>query len=245
MNKRSVRAAFLLVGVVSVTAFIAGCDDEVVQSSAPPPRARAAAAASASASASASVRVFAEADFTPSERNRDPFRNYPEMFAGDQGRGGSAGARQQKIIADRFALDELKLVGIVTGGTQARAMFVDPERTGHIVTVGQLVGRSELVKAGGVTGPEYDLNWKVERIRDKDVVFVRDNPGRNIATATRVVALRPEGDNGDVRKLARHTSVRARTISLADCLAAERRFARAAGGESCAHFWPLFRKSTP
>ncbi|MCC6645138.1 MAG: pilus assembly protein PilP [Polyangiaceae bacterium] len=188
----------LVASVFAVPAVVAGCDDEVTQAPPPPRGAAAVAVASASASASASAgRVFAEGDFTPSDRNRDPFRDYPELFTGDQGRGGGPGRGQQKIIAERFALDELKLVGIVTGGTQARAMFVDPERVGHIITVGQLVGRSELVKAGGVTGPEYDLNWKVERIREKDVVFVRDNPGRNVATATRVVALRPEGDLSD------------------------------------------------
>ncbi len=199
MNRRSARSLSLIAAVFAVPAIIVGCDDDVVQAP-PPPRGAAAAVVSASASASASVgRSFAEADFTPSDRNRDPFRDYPELFTGDQGRGGGAGRSQQKIVAERFALDELKLVGIVTGGTQARAMFVDPERVGHIITVGQLVGRSELVKAGGVTGPEYDLNWKVERIREKDVVFVRDNPGRNVATATRVVALRPEGDLSDRR----------------------------------------------
>lgn len=200
---RNARSRSALALVVLAAAAAAGCEEEVVRSSGAPPPRRGAAVASASASASATTppRVFTEADFTPSDRNRDPFRGYPELFVANTKDPVNI---QQRVIADRFALDELKLVAIVTGSTNARAMFVDPDGKGWIITVGQLIGRRELVKAGGAAGAEYDLNWKVDRIREGDVVFVRDNPGRaNVPAATRVIALRPEGDNATRKRLAR------------------------------------------
>lgn len=200
---RNARSRHALALVVLAAAAAAGCEEEVVRSSGAPPPRRGAAVASASASASATTppRVFTEADFTPSDRNRDPFRGYPELFVANTKDPVNI---QQRVIADRFALDELKLVAIVTGSTNPRAMFVDPDGKGWIITVGQLIGRRELVRAGGAAGAEYDLNWKVDRIREGDVVFVRDNPGRaNVPAATRVIALRPEGDNATRKRLAR------------------------------------------
>jgi type IV pilus assembly protein PilP len=199
VKRRDLAAA---TSVLAIFVGVAGCGDDVIKSTGqppPPPRRGAAASASASASASAPPIVFGEADFTTSDRNRDPFRGYPEIFVLDNDTKRTA---QTQVIAKRFALDELKLVAIVTGGTNPRAMFIDPEGKGHIVTLGQLIGRSELVKAGGAGGAEYDLNWRVDRIREGDVVFVRENPGRaNVPTATRVVALRPEGDSDKPRRL--------------------------------------------
>lgn len=200
---RNSRSRLALVVVVLAAAVVAGCEEEVMKSTGAPPPRRGAAVASASASASATTptRVFTEADFTPSDRNRDPFRGYPELFVANTKDPVNI---QQRVIADRFALDELKLVAIVTGSTNPRAMFVDPDGKGWIITVGQLIGRRELVKAGGAAGAEYDLNWKVDRIREGDVVFVRDNPGRaNVPAATRVIALRPEGDAATRKRLAR------------------------------------------
>jgi type IV pilus assembly protein PilP len=190
--------------VVAGALLVAACG-----SSAPPPGQNqpfpttrptaAAASAVASAIASAQALTFSPEDFTTSDRNRDPFRSYVEIFISDSPSGPGKEHRVQ-VSADRFSLDELKLVAIVSGTNTPRAMFVDTEGKGWIVTLGQLIGRSELVKAGGSGGAEYDLNWRVDRIREGDVVFVRENPGRaNIPTATRVIALRPEGDQARVR----------------------------------------------
>ena len=79
-------------------------------------------------------------------------------------------------------------------------MFVDSTGKGWIVTTGQLIGRAEVVKSGGSNGAEYELNWKVDRIREKDVVFVRENPGRPGTTgATRVVTLHTAGEEQNTR----------------------------------------------
>jgi type IV pilus assembly protein PilP len=136
--------------------------------------------------------VFAEADFTPSERNRDPFRAYRELINNKTVR---KIINQQQVIADQYSLDEMKLIAIVAGHVNARAMLVDPKGKGHIVTRGQLIGRSETERVGtGNAGTDYEATWKVERIREGDVVFVREVPGQSTPVSTRIVALRPEPD---------------------------------------------------
>jgi type IV pilus assembly protein PilP len=182
--------------VLAASALVAllACEDEVMTSSPtpPPPARRAAASASAAASAapSATAPTLTEADFTRSDSNRDPFASYAELLKPAKE---EVTRLRTQALADRFALNELKLVGIVTGNTAPKAMFIDPEGKGWIVTLGQLLGRSETVKTGGSLGAEYELNWKVDRIRENDVVFIRETPGRpNVPSATRVVSLRTE-----------------------------------------------------
>ena len=95
-------------------------------------------------------------------------------------------------MLDQYTLDELKLTGLITGIRPARAMLIDPTKTGHVVHEGQFVGRPEVVQ-GGTSGAEYEINWRVDRIRDTDSVFVREDPANpDVPTATRVIPLRPE-----------------------------------------------------
>jgi len=98
---------------------------------------------------------------------------------------------------DRYALDELHLVGIVLGAP-SRALLTDPGGLGWVAKVGDFVGKSELVHAGGPTGTDVAVNWRVDRIRDGDIVFIREDPSHpEIPPTTRVVALRtPEEEAG-------------------------------------------------
>lgn len=81
--------------------------------------------------------------------------------------------------AKRFSLDQLKLVGIVGGEEQPRAMLVDPNGKGWIVTRGDHVGRAENL-----------AGWRVDKVRGDDVVFTRTDPRQpERAAETRVVAL--------------------------------------------------------
>ena len=200
LSKRELRAA---VATVALGLFAVACGSKPTTTTTndlpPPPPRRLPPAASVSASASAPKLELTEGDFTPSDQNRDPFRGYAEIFAAQNTKKTAA---QQKIIADRYALDELKLVAVVTGNTAARAMFVDPSGKGHVVTRGELVGRSESVRATAQKGIQsYEASWKVDRLREGDVVFVREDPERpNVAAATRVIALRPEGDAPPARR---------------------------------------------
>jgi len=151
--------------------------------------------AAPAASASAAVAVtYDENDFTASERNRDPFRSYIDKTI-DRGGDHKPVFAQRSVAADRFSLDELKLVAIVRGNTTARAMLVDPQGKGWVITRGEFIGKSENVRQGGPGGAEYELNWKVDRIRDNDVIFVREEPGSSTAMGpTRVISLRSDAD---------------------------------------------------
>lgn len=132
---------------------------------------------------------FQETDFAESERSRDPFRSFAKMFA-EEAR--TKIKSQREVVLDQYSLDELKLVGIVTRLQPERALVIDPTGKGHIITRGQFVGRAEIVQ-GGASGADYEINWRVESIRDGDIVLVRDDPKNpDVPSATRIIALRTE-----------------------------------------------------
>jgi type IV pilus assembly protein PilP len=128
-------------------------------------------------------------DFAEASRGRDPFMSYASEFAQEAKKRVKS---QREVVLDQYALDDLKLAGLVTGIRPARAMLIDPNRTGHVVHEGQFIGRSEVVQ-GGTSGAEYEINWRVDRIRDTDIVLVREDPANpDVPTATRVIPLRPD-----------------------------------------------------
>jgi type IV pilus assembly protein PilP len=134
---------------------------------------------------------YTENDFVESDRNRDPFRSY---LVQNQPVNKQA-LNQRKIELAQYSIEELKLVAIVTGGDQPRAMFVDPSGKGTVVYKGSFLCRPEVVHIGGSNGPEYQLNWRVDRIREGDVVLIREDPAQPaIPPATRVIPLHPEAD---------------------------------------------------
>jgi type IV pilus assembly protein PilP len=137
------------------------------------------------------AREFQESDFAESDRSRDPFRSFESVFAA-QAKGKVLVQRQ--VLVDRYALDELKLVGVVTRGAP-RALFTDPTGFGWVAKVGDFIGKPEIVQAGGPAGMDVAINWRVDRIREGDVVFVREDPSHpEIAPTTRVIALYPIED---------------------------------------------------
>ena len=168
------------------------CGTPTVNGTAPPPN-RASAAAAASASLAPELRgpEYTENDFVESDRNRDPFRS----FLVQQQPANKESLNQRKVELAQYSIDELKLVAIVTGADQSRAMFVDPSGKGTVVYKGSFVCRSEVVHIGGSNGPEYQLNWRVDRIREGDVVLIREDPAQPaIPAATRVIQLHPEAE---------------------------------------------------
>jgi type IV pilus assembly protein PilP len=185
-------------GVVALLLPLA-CGEDVVQStttgsgsaapkgSAAPPSS----AAAAGPDAGPPKIEFQEAEFAENEKSRDPFRSYGTLFVEE------AKARvksQRQVLLDQYSVDELKLVGIVTRIQPAKAMLVDPSGKGHVVQRGQLIGRPELVAAGASSRASYEINWRVDRIRDGDIVLVREDPANpDVPSATRVIPLRPEG----------------------------------------------------
>jgi type IV pilus assembly protein PilP len=160
----------------------------------PPPPSRAAPVASASASALAPELKgpdYTENDFVESDHNRDPFRS----FLVQNQTASHRVYNQRKTDLSEYSVDELKLVAIVLGADQPRAMFVDPTGKGTVVYKGTFICRPEVVHIGGSNGPEYQLNWRVDRIREGDVVLIREDPAQPaIPPATRVVPLHPEAE---------------------------------------------------
>ncbi|UQA63324.1 pilus assembly protein PilP [Polyangium aurulentum] len=213
--KRPWRARAFVLLVASAIA--AGCEDDETWTPPPAPNAPAqpaaggepagAAAAPPSARGDAGAalptnlpdipeRQFTEADFSETDRNRDPFRGFASLFA-QQAKGRSV--QQRQVLVDRYSLDELKLVGVVTRGP-ARALFTDPTGLGWVLKVGDYVGKPEIVHTGGPSGADVAINWRVDRIRESDVVFVREDPAHpEIAPVTRVVALFPTDDKSSPR----------------------------------------------
>lgn len=133
--------------------------------------------------------AFTEADFIESEESRDPYREYSSIFIKQVDDVSREVGR--KVKASMFAIDELKLVAIITEA-HSRAMLVDPKGFGWIIFTGDFLGKAELVNTGGTDSQEIPVNWKVDRIRGTDIVFVREDPSRpQIARTTRILPLYP------------------------------------------------------
>jgi type IV pilus assembly protein PilP len=195
------RLAVLLLGGLSM---LPACGDDPAPTAssakapsraAPPARGKAAAAvgpAAPSASVAPPPKFEAvEAEFTESERSRDPFRAFLDIFK-EEVKG--TAKSQREVVLSQYAIDELKLIGIVTRAEPAKAMLVDPRGVGHVVQRGQFVGKADIVQAAGRTGASYEINWRVDRVRDGDIVLIREDPANpDVPSATRVIPLRPEG----------------------------------------------------
>lgn len=139
------------------------------------------------------LREFGEKDFSETDSNRDPFRNYSNYFF-EQAK--QKVTIQRKVLVDNYALDELKLVGVVTKGA-SRVLLQPPQGQSCIASVGDFVGKAEVVHSGGPTGADVAINWRIDRIRDDDVVFVREDPSHpEIPPTTHVVSLRTAADLG-------------------------------------------------
>ena len=164
----------------------------------PPPAAASPAASATPASDSSAVPAkvdIQEAEFGESERSRDPFRSFALKFAEDSK---THVHSQREVILGEYALDELKLIGIVTRAEPAKAMLVDPNGKGFVIQRGQFVGRADVVQGAGQSGTTYEINWRVDRIRSGDVVLVREDPSNpDVPSATRVIPLRPGEAEGD------------------------------------------------
>jgi type IV pilus assembly protein PilP len=151
-------------------------------------RGPAAAAAAPTSSVPLPKVDFREEDFSETEHGRDPFRSFAKLFS-DQGK--TRIKSQRQVLLDHFAIDDLKLIALVTRTETPRAMLVDPSGRGWVVTKGQFIGRAEVVHAGGPGGVDYELNWRVDRIREGDLVLVREDPAHaDVPPSTKVIALR-------------------------------------------------------
>lgn len=189
-----------LLGVAALAlALGAGCKepkrfDEVLNSGPTVADAGAAAVADAALPPSQVVKVdYTEGDFVEADQNRDPFRSFAATL--DNAQKERKPQNQRKVLLSQYSLDELKLAAIVTGGDYPRAMLIDPGGKGWVLKRGDFLGRPDTVHVGGANGADYQLNWRVDRVRAGDVVLVREDPAQpNLPPSTRVLALHPEGE---------------------------------------------------
>jgi Tfp pilus assembly protein PilP len=133
---------------------LVGCSDEKPAPQAPMPHFGAPAVAAAPAAAAAGQpgveqskeallaevrkRQLTSDDFKESPSNRDPFRSFLTTFATQV----VNVKPQHRIVLEKFALEELKLIAIVGGnGETPKAMFVDPTGMGVTVVRGDHVSK--------------------------------------------------------------------------------------------------------
>ena len=109
-------------------------------------------------------RPFRPRDFVASFDTRDPFQSFtvsqPDLGAGSgSGSGSGAGAggddkatdparsctREDQMVAQSYSYQDLKLVGIVTQGTQRKVLMLDSTNLGHIIKRGDCVGKEKAV----------------------------------------------------------------------------------------------------
>ncbi len=187
------RATVSAAGAALAALALQACGDQITHGSSTPPPPTTRAASQLDAGPAPKAVEFTENDFVENDRDRDPFRSYASIFV-DKGQ--RAIANQLHVILPQYSLDELKLVAIVTGGDYPRAMLIDPTGKGWVIKRGDYVGRPDIVHTGGANGTDYPLNWRVDRIRNGDVVMNREDRASNgvAPAATRVLQLHPEAD---------------------------------------------------
>jgi type IV pilus assembly protein PilP len=192
------RAALLAASLPVVLGFFIACSSDAPPAPSPfadggavaaiPARGPAAVAVMPSASVALPKLDLREDDFAETDHSRDPFRSFAKLFS-EQGK--MRVRSQRQVLLDHYAVDDLKLIGLVTNTDTPRAMLVDPTGKGWVVTKGQFICRPEVVRAAGPGAVDYELNWKIDRIREGDLVLVREDPAHADApAATRVISLR-------------------------------------------------------
>ena len=134
---------------------------------------------------------YAESTFVASEiENRDPFRGFARAFAVRV-----PTRLQRRVILAEVSIEEMRLIAIVSGNEQPRAMLVAPDGVGHVIKRGDYIGRPEIIQSNSVDAVPVTLNWRVDRIRPQEVVLTREDPtDRNRPPLTRVLPLHDEED---------------------------------------------------
>ncbi len=173
---------------LAIVLALLGCEDEVARSaergSGGAPRAPA-----ASAAATAAERqpfVFKDEDFVESVRNRDPFRSYTTVFKAKEPEN-----LQRRVVMPGTSVEEMRLIAIVTGISKPKAMLLDPAGVGHVVERGDYLGRPKVLQATGSVS--MTLNWRVDRIRENEVVLTQQDPADPTRFAlTKIIPLREE-----------------------------------------------------
>lgn len=135
---------------------------------------------------SAAAVVYRDEDFVESIKNRDPFRSYTTAFEAKPPED-----TQRMVIMPTTSIEEMQLIAIVMGTPRPKAMLLDPMQVGHVVERGNYIGRPKIIQATGSVS--MTLNWRVERIRENEVVLTQQDPTDPTRTSlTKIIPLREE-----------------------------------------------------
>jgi type IV pilus assembly protein PilP len=198
LRARTRRMLGMMLVVLAMGAHVSGCGDEEEQATGRglpggKPGAPKATGKGAGAKGGASVEkldleplVLKDDDFSESVRNRDPFRSYSTAF-----RAKAPDEMQRRVVMPTTSVEDMRLIAIVTGTPQPKAMLVDPSGVGYVVQRGDYVGRPKVIQATGSVS--MALNWRVDRIRDNEVVLTQQDPAEPTRAAlTKIIPLRDE-----------------------------------------------------
>jgi type IV pilus assembly protein PilP len=180
--------ALVVTGVVAGILAV-GCGDNPEQSDGRTGGKGAPAAGAAAAAEQKKEReplVLKDEDFVESTRNRDPFHSYTTLF-----RAKAPDEMQRHVIMPTTAVEEMRLIAIVSGMPRPKAMLVDPMGVGYVVERGDYLGRPKMIQATGSVS--MTLNWRVDRIRENEVVLTQQDPADPTRAAlTKIIPLRDE-----------------------------------------------------
>lgn len=159
---------------MGVTVCAISCDDT------PPPAGGRGMTGKPAAAAPAAVKAAPQAklalrddDFVESERNRDPFRSY-SLTPGVKGTPELPPDPQRPVVMPDTNVEEMKLIAVVLGLTRPKAMLTAPDGVGYVVQRGDYLGKPKVLQATGSV--PMTLNWRVDRIREHEVVLTRQDP---------------------------------------------------------------------
>ncbi|HET8936745.1 MAG TPA: hypothetical protein VFN67_25050 [Polyangiales bacterium] len=116
--------------------------------------------------------VLKDDDFVESERHRDPFRSF--SFAQRKNNNEVAPDSQRMVIMPETAVEDMKLIAVISGLDRPKAMLIDSRRVGYVVQRGDYIGKPKVFQSTGSVA--MTLNWRVDRIRDNEVVLTRQDP---------------------------------------------------------------------
>lgn len=167
-----------------------GCEEERSSSRGAGPVSASSSPANAGAANAAKkergVLVYQDDDFVESPRRRDPFRSYTATF-----RTKAPEELQRHVVMPTTSVEEMRLIAIVTGTPRPKAMLLDPGSVGYVVERGDYLGRPKLVQATG--NVSLTINWRVDRIRENEVVLTQQDPGDPSRIAlTKIIPLHDE-----------------------------------------------------
>jgi type IV pilus assembly protein PilP len=178
-------------GCVLLGSLLWSCGEEQSQS-----RGMSAPGTASSASSTVSVAPkltealsFKDEDFVESEHNRDPFRSYSASFVkhGPEAPQGS----QRLVIMPETAVEEMKLIAVISGLSRPKAMLTDKHNVGYVVQRGDYIGRPKVIQStGNVT---ITVNWRVDRLRETELVLTLQDPqDLSRPPLSRIIGMRDE-----------------------------------------------------